>query len=179
MKPSIAVLFALLIPALGGCLPNAVSYHRPTVEGGKTLSGRCVPIESTVDLSVGLVPVRAGLNRKHVFLSLSRMPWQTLRFSSAEFRIRDLQTGRTIEPRSVEVFRDDAVKSLTAPYPQGAGTSAARGGSSFWVHVNLQNPIPERFALIAPSLVVDGEEEAFPVIRFEHQRWMGMSPFNC
>lgn len=179
MKPSIVVISALLIPALGGCLPNAVSYHRPSVEGGQTLSARCVPIQSTVDLSVGLMPVRAGLDRKHVFLSLSRMPWQTIRFSSGEFRIRDLQSGRTIEAGSVEVFRDDGSKSLTAPYPQGAGTRAARGGSSFWVHVNLRDPIPEVFELIVPSVLVDGVEERFPAIRFEQQRWVGMSPLNC
>jgi len=179
MKASIAVSFVLLIPALSGCLPNAVSYHRPTVEGGRNPSARCVPIQSTVDLNVGLMPVRAGLNRKHVFLSLSRMPWQTLRFSSAEFRIRDLQTNRTIEPSAVEVFRDDGSKSLTAPYPEAAGTRAARGGSSFWIHVNLQDPIPEVFELIAPSVIVDGVEETFPAIRFERQQWIGMSPLNC
>lgn len=93
MKPSVLVISALLIPALGGCLPNAVSYHRPSVEGGQTLSARCVPIPSTVDLSVGLMPVRAGLDRKHVFLSLSRMPWQTIRFSSGEFRIRSRRSS--------------------------------------------------------------------------------------
>ncbi len=37
MQPYIAAILVMLIPALSGCMPNAVSYYRPSVEGGKTL----------------------------------------------------------------------------------------------------------------------------------------------
>lgn len=179
MQPYIAAILVMLIPALSGCVPNAVSYYRPAVEGGRTLSGKCVPIDSTVDLQLGLMPVRAGVSRGHVFLALSGIPGRTIQFSSDEFKFRDLKTNRTLEPRSIEVYRDDGSKNLTVPYPQAGPGKTSRGGMSFWIHVNLPDPIPDNFELIGPAVIVDGVEESFPVIRFEHKLWMGISPFNC
>lgn len=157
MKRYLVVMSLMLIPFLGGCVPNAVSYYRPTAEGGKIVTGTCVPIESVVDVPIGLITVRAGMSKQHVSLSLSRT-WQTIQFSSDAFKIRDLKTNRVYDPRSIEVYRDDGSNALTVPYPQ----AGARGGRSFWIHVNLSDPIPESFELLSPPVFIDESRRGFP-----------------
>jgi len=166
-----------LLVATSGCVPNSVSYYRPTLEGGTIVEERCVPIESGVDFAVGWLPVRArviqGKDGDRIALILSPMPGQEIRLTSNRFAVRDLATGQVLENLSIEVYRDDRLDSMTSPSPR------VPGARSFWVYVVLPEPAPAEFELTSPAVLVNGIEHAFPVIRFERKVWMGISPFNC
>ncbi len=171
--------FVLLL--LTGCVPNATSYYRPTMEGGQVLARHCVPTESIVEF--GPLPLQAVANEGNnaLFISLSlpwRRPaqtaWQTFHFTTPEFRVRDLDSGASIEGVSVRVLRDDNSDSLVEPYrPQRPG------GWRYSVDVKLPGPPPKKFELLIPPLVIDGHEVRYPPIRFERKTWVGISPFNC
>ncbi len=171
--------FVLLL--LTGCVPNATSYYRPSMEGGQVLARHCVPTESIVEF--GALPMLAsvieGNNGWFVVLSLpARRPaqqmWQTFHFTTPDFRVRDLDSGVTVERLSVSVLRDDRWDSPVEPY-----RPPRPGGWLYSVDVKLPGPPPEKFELLIPALVIDGHEVRYPPIRFERKTWMGISPFNC
>jgi hypothetical protein len=166
---------------LAGCVPNATSYYRPSMEGGQVLARHCVPTESIVEF--GALPMQAsiieGNNGWFASLSLpSKRPsppaWKTFHFATPDFQMRDLDTGVTTGGLPVRVLRDDKSDSPVEPYrpPQ-------TGGWLYAVDVKLPGPPPEKFELLMPALVIDGREVRYPPIRFERKTWMGISPFNC
>ncbi len=173
------VPFVLLM--LTGCVPNATSYYRPSMEGGQVLARHCVPTESIVEF--GALPMQAsasdGNNALFVSLSLpSKRPtqtaWQTFHFATPDFRVRDLESGATVEGLSVRVLRDDGSDSLLEPY-----RPPRPSGWLYSVDVKLPGPPSAKFELLIPALVIDGHEVRYPPIRFERKTWVGISPFNC
>ncbi|MGD9281862.1 MAG: hypothetical protein PVF60_13270, partial [Desulfobacterales bacterium] len=98
MKLGIIILYTILATALSGCLPNAVTYYQPSVDGGQLRAGRCVPTKSLVDFTVRnsheYMPIRAfadnGPYVHQVALFLSNGSWERFRFSSTDFWIYDL-----------------------------------------------------------------------------------------
>lgn len=171
----------LVLLLLTGCVPNATSYYRPSMEGGRVLARHCVPTESIVEF--GSLPMQASANdgSNALFISLSlpskrpaQSAWQTFHFAAPEFRVRNLDSGVMIEGVSVRVLRDDSSDSVVDPY------HPPRAGSWLYsIDVKLPGPPPEKFELLIPPLMIDGREVRYPPIRFERKIWMGISPFNC
>ena len=78
---------------------------------------------------------------------------------------------------SVMAYKADSIESLTSePY---LAPPERPGLPRFHVQINLHRPLPNSFELLSPTVVIDGEEIKFPVMRFEQRQWMGISPFNC
>jgi len=185
MRFCAACLFTFFALLLEGCVPNAVTYYRPVVDGGKVLKPHCVPTESIVEFNLpnanGRLQVRAWAdNGKHVnqiALFFSGKAWREIHFTSTDFRIRDLEDKSILSASSVMAYKADSIESLTSePY---LAPPDRPGLPRFHVQINLHRPLPNSFELLSPSIVIDGEEIKFPVIRFEQRQWMGISPFNC
>ena len=185
MRFCTTILFALLVSSLGGCVPNAVKYFRPMVDGGKLLTPHCVPTESIVEFHLpddnGCLHIRAWANNgKHVHqisLFFSGKGWNTLHFTSTHFQIRDIENHVLIDASSVLAYKSDSIDSLTTePY---LAPLERPGLSRFHVQINSSDPLPDRFELLSPSIVLDGEVIVFPPIRFEQKYWFGISPLNC
>jgi hypothetical protein len=177
--------YTFLLLSLSGCVPNAVRYYRPTVDGGKLLKPRCVPTESIVEFRLpganGRLHVRAWANNgKHVnqiSLFFSGKAWKTIQFESTNFQIHDLEKHVITDASSVLAYISDSTSNLaTKPY---LAPPERPGLFRFHVQINSSDPLPSTFELIVPSIVVDGETIAFPSIRFEQKQWLGVSPLNC
>jgi hypothetical protein len=175
-------LFALL---LEGCAPNAFTYYRPVVDGGKVLKPHCVPTESIVEFNLpnanGRLHVRAwadnGKYVNQIALFFSGKAWREMHFTSTDFRIRDLEGNTILSASSVMAYKADGIVSLTAePY---LAPPERPGLARFHVQINSHRPLPNSFELLIPAVVIDGEEMTFPVLRFEQKQWLGISPFNC
>ena len=175
-------LFALL---LEGCVPNVVTYYRPVVDGGKVLKPHCVPTESIVEFNLpninGRLHVRAwadnGNHVNQIALFFSGKAWREIHFTSTDFRIRDFEEKSILTASSVLAYKADSIGNLTAePY---FAPPVRPWLSRFQVQINSNRPLPNSFELLSPTIVIDGEEIKFPVIRFEQKQWIGISPFNC
>jgi len=175
-------LFALL---LEGCVPNAVTYYRPVVDGGKVLKSHCVPTESIIEFNLpnanGRLHVRAwadnGKYVNQIALFFSGKAWSEIHFTSSDFRIRDIEENSIISASSVKAYKADSTVNLTAePYKAPPDRP---GLPRFQVQINSHRPLPNNFELLSPTIVIDGEEMKLPVIRFEQNQLMGISPFNC
>jgi hypothetical protein len=174
-----------LLASLCSCVPNAVRYYRPTVEGGKVLTPHCVPIESIVEFNLpitnGRLQVRAWAdNGKHinqVSLFFSGKAWNMIQFTSTNFHIHDIEKNVIIDASSVLAYGSDSISNLTTESylvpPERPKLFR------FHVQINSSDPLPSNFELLSPSIIVDGEKITFPSIRFEQQLWFGISPFNC
>jgi hypothetical protein len=179
------ICFALLASSLNACVPNAVTYYRPVVEGGKLLTPHCVPTESIVEFNLpdanGRLHIRAWANNgKHVHqisLFFSGKGWRMLHFTSTHFQIRDIGNHAFLDIASVLAYKSDSITDLTTePYP---APPERTGLSRFHVQINSSDPLPDRFELLSPSIVIDGDAIVFPPIRFEQKHWFGISPLNC
>ena len=176
------MLFALL---LTGCAPNAVTYYRPVVDGGKVLKRHCVPTESIVEFNLpdadGRLHVRAwaenGKYVNQIALFFSGKAWREIHFTSADFRIRNLEENLIQSASSVVAYKADGMANLT-PEPYLAPPEKP-GLARFQVQINSDRPLPDSFELLSPTVVIDGQRIIFPAIRFEKKLWMGISPFNC
>lgn len=178
----LCTLFALL---LEGCAPNAVTYYRPVVDGGKVLKPHCVPTESIVEFNLpdanGRLHVRAWANNgkyvNQISLFFSGKAWGEIHFTSTDFRIRDIEKQLTLSASSTLAYKSDGMSDLTTePY---LAPPERPGLFRFQVQINLSQPLPNNFELLSPPIVIDGEEIVFPIIRFEQKQWMGVSPLNC
>ena len=185
MKFFATILYMFLVASLSGCAPNAVRYYRPTVDGGKVVTPRCVPTESIVEFNLpntnGRLHVRAWAdNGKHInqiSLFFSGKAWNTIQFTSTNFQIHDIEKHVIIDASSVLAYRSDSTSNLTTePY---LAPPERPGLFRFHVQINSSDPLPSNFELLSPSIVVDGEIIIFPSIRFEQKQWIGISPLNC
>ena len=113
----LTVVSVLLIQL--GCVPNATTYYRPSMDGGEVLAKHCVPAESIVEF--GDLPLQASVIEGHrvwvVALGLpSRRPlqltWQTFYFATSEFYVRDPANGITTDRLPISVLRDDRSNSV-------------------------------------------------------------------
>ena len=172
--------FSLLLTQLG-CVPNALTYYHPSMDGGQVLARHCVPTESIIEF--GPLPIEASVIEGHnawfavLGLPSKRPPklsWQTFHFATSDFYIRDSLTGVTTDKLPISVLRDDKSDTVREPY-----RPPSTKGWLFSIDVKLPGPPPERFELLLPPVVIDGKEVRFPPIRFERKIWMGVSPFNC
>lgn len=166
---------------MSGCVPNVTTYYRPAVEGGRLSAGRCVPTESIV--TFGALPIEARVveGRDNWYLMLDIDPqgaavprWQSFRFGTGDFRIRDLDTGVIVKGLSVAVRRDDETASVLERYRRPAS-----GRIAYAVEIGVPGTPPRRFELLLPTAEIDGVETVFPPVRFERRTWVGISPFNC
>ncbi|MDT3737607.1 MAG: hypothetical protein ROZ00_15365 [Denitratisoma sp.] len=176
-----SALILLFVIGLLGCAPNAAVYYLPSVEGGRVIAGRCVPLPSRVEFTVDNVRISAHVSavrgRQFVSLSLYPFPTQTVRFLSERFELRDSVQGRPIPVVSLEVFRHDREKALTEPYPRG--NAAPTASPYFNVLIYMDDTSAEVFELRSPPIAVDGVERFIPAIRFKRETWVGVSPLNC
>lgn len=183
-RPFLIVIMATL---LCGCVPNAVTYYQPTVDGGILREAHCVPTKSLMDFTVtgGRADAQKSLplsafanNGSHVHqvaLFLSPGAWQQFRFVSVDFRIYDRAKKVSLVPKAVRTFSDKGMSPLTTePYVRQGGRPPISE-----IQVTLEDLLPDDFDLLVPPIVIDGEEVEFPVIHFERKVWMGISPFNC
>ena len=179
------ILSTFLMASLGGCVPNAVRYYRPAVDGGKLLMPRCVPTESIVEFRLpdanGRLHVRAWANNgKHINqinLFFSGKAWKTIQFASTNFQIHDFEKQVITDASSVLAYISDSTSNLTT---ESYSAPPERPGLfRFHVQVNSSDPLPSNFELQTPTISVDGETMTFPSIRFEQKLWLGISPLNC
>lgn len=185
MKFWATLLYMFLVASLSGCVPNAVRYYRPTVDGGKVLTPHCVPTESLVEFNLpitnGRLQVRAWAdNGKHInqiSLFFSGKEWNTIQFTSTNFQIHDIEKNLIINASSVLAYRSDSISNLTTE--SYLAPPERPGLFRFHVQINSSDPLPINFELLSPSIVVDGERITFPSILFEQQLWFGVSPINC
>jgi hypothetical protein len=185
MKVPAVIACVLLAHSVGGCAPNLVTYYRPALDGGRILTPHCVPTESIVEIDLpkanGPLRVRAwadnGTHVNQVDLLFNGKAWKWIHFTSTRFRIRDLDRGVTVDASSVLALRSDGLPKLTTePY---RAPPERPGSFRFGVQINSSVPLPARFELLSPPVVIDGREIVFPPIRFEQQQWLGISPLNC
>lgn len=172
---------ALVLLTQSGCAPNATTYYRPAMDGGRVLAKHCVPTESIVEF--GTLPFQAsvieGQNAWYVVLGLPakkppQLTWRTFHFGASNFRTRDPVSGITTSELSISVLRDDKSESVVEPY------SPTRPGAWLYsIDVKLPSPPPDKFELLIPPVVLDGKEIQFPPIHFERKLWVGISAFNC
>ena len=183
MKLGIIISYTILATALSGCLPNAVTYYQPSVDGGQLRAGRCVPTKSLVDFTVRnsreYMPIRAfadnGPYVNQVALFFSKGSWERFRFSSTDFWIYDLDKKITIRPSSIRAYSETGFRPLTTePYSLKDGRLPVSE-----IQITLTERLPANFELLSPSIVIDDEEIEFPTIHFERKVWVGISPFNC
>lgn len=183
MKPGALFVAAIVSATAAGCMPNAVSYYRPAVEGGKLSTPVCVPTESLIDFTLGSshrLPVRVladdGPHVRQVALFFKRGSWKRFHFVSTDFRIRDLDKQATIRPAAVRLFTKNGIEPLTtAPIV----LPATRKPVLIHMQIALPGKMPDRFEVLSPDIVIDGQQMPFPVMRFERKTWMGISPMNC
>ena len=185
LKALAGMVLMLVAWPLAGCAPNIVTYYRPAVEGGTIVTPRCVPTESVVEFDLpgagGPVHARAWANNgryvNQIDLLFTGKRWKELHFTSTRFQIHDLDKDLFFDASSVLALRPDGLPKLTAePY---RAPPERPGLFRFGVQINSSAPLPDRFELIVPPVVIDGEESAFPTIRFEQKQWLGVSPLNC
>jgi hypothetical protein len=183
MKPGGLLAAPILSVILAGCMPNPVSYYRPTVEGGKLSTPHCVPTESLMDFTLGSrhrLPIRVladdGPHVRQVALFFKRGSWNRFHFVSADFRIRDLDKQVMIRPAAVRLFTEKGIEPLTA-----APFAVPATDKPVLIHMQITLPgnMPDRFDVLSPDIVIDGEQIPFPVMHFERKTWMGISPMNC
>ena len=181
MKTGAILITVLTLGGLStGCVPNAATYYGPSVIGGRVVTrGHCVPLPADVLFRVGPLPVRArvmeGYRSTYIAVRLgadsasageSGPSWQTFHFTSDRFVVRDLE--RKVDTTFDGLMNADRAQPVTTPT-----------ATPYWLEVHLPKPVPARFELVSPSLVVDGKELPFPAIRFTRKLWVGISPFNC
>lgn len=166
---------------LSGCVPNVATYYRPAVDGGRLSAGGCVPAKSVV--TFGVLPLEArvveGARDWFVLLDIvapegAPAQWQSFRFETAEFRVRDTATGVVLDGPAITVRRDDRVDTVEVPYRR-----AATGRPAWSVELMWPGRPPRRFELLFPPAAIDGVSTRFPRVRFERRTWVGASPFNC
>lgn len=182
MKPTI-IIYLLVTIILGGCVPNAVTYYQPSSDGGHIREAGCVPTASLLDFTLrnshGHLPIRAladnGSYVNQIALFIFKGNWKTFRFSSTDFRIYDLDKKIILHPAEVRTFSEKGMHPLTTdPYViENEKLPISE------IQITLTEMLPEHFELLSPSIIIDGEEIEFPIIRFEHKVWVGISPFNC
>lgn len=180
------ILFTLIsLFLLSACVPNAKTYYFPSSDGGEVRSGRCVATESLLDFEIKSthksIKIRAraaeGKNFNSVYLFFSGNSWNKINFTSTNFKIVDLANNLTISNLSSIAFKHDGTSKLntesyTAPHSRGRA-------SRFFVEIRLPEPMPEKFELFIPTIMIDGDKIKIPTIRFERKVWVGISPFNC
>jgi len=183
MKLCISLFYTILLVTLSGCVPNAVIYYQPSVDGGQLRSSRCVPTKSLLDFTVRnsheYMPIRTfadnGSYVHQVALFFSKGPWEKFYFTSTDFRIYDLDKKIMIRPSSVLTYSENGFRPLTAePYSMKDGKLPVSE-----IQITLADKLPANFELVSPSIVIDEEEIEFPTIHFERKVWVGISPFNC
>lgn len=162
---------------LAGCVPGGSLYYHPSMAGGKTVKHYCEQTPSIVNFRIGPLPGHALARKTQdgtvVFMGLGTyfLPrntpprtWKNFRFASDRFAARDL--GRKVTLDNLPYQGPDApITSSTA--------------KRYSLQITLPKSTPDRFELISPPLVVDGQEWSFPPIRFEYKLWVGILPFNC
>jgi hypothetical protein len=170
---------------LSGCIPNAVTYYRPTTDSGNVLTRHCVPTESIIEFNLpntnGRLHVRGwadnGKNINQINLFFSGREWNEIHFVSTDFQIHDIEKNIIVAASSVRTYKADGISNLTTdPY---LAPPERPGLFRFHLQINSSNQLPRNFELISPSIVIDGEEIVFPPIHFEQKLWIGVSPFNC
>lgn len=157
------------------------TYYRPSAPGGRVLAGHCVTAESIIEFGVLRLQASVIKGQKYWLVVLrlpsrkpAHVPWQTVRFATADFHIRDLSTGALSSGLPVAVLRNDEYDSVVDPY------DLARPGDWLYsIDVNVSALPPERFELWLPPMVLDGHEIRYSPIVFERKIWEGISPFNC
>ena len=169
---------------LGACVPNAVTYYRPSMEGGEVVAVSCVPTESRVEFSLDNLSISAitnitrRTNELTVSLFLNPLTGQRIHFSSDQFKVRDIERGIQIIDTSIFASRIDGIKSPSTPFPADDSRISPLG-FNFSVHISFPDTNIESFELVSPPIIIDGIETIFPVIRFQRKTWVGVSPLNC
>jgi len=181
----VILLYLFLVFFFSGCVPNAVTYYRPTSDGGNVLARHCVPTKSIIEFNLpntsGRLHVRVwadnGKDINQISIFFSGKEWSDIHFVSTDFQIHDIEKDIVMAASSVLAYTADGVSNLTAdPY---LAPPKLPGLYRFHVQINSSDQLPSNFELISPSIVIDGEEIVFPLIRFEQKLWIGISPFNC
>ena len=177
-----AILVATLALSIlsAGCVPNATTYYGPSVDGGRVVTrGHCVPLPTDVLFQTGPLSIRArvmeGYRSTYIAVRLganatpageSAPAWRTFHFTADRFIVRDLE--RKTDTTFDGLMNPDRAQPVTVPTT-----------TPYWLEIHLPKPVPARFELISPAIVVDGREWPFPTISFARKLWVGISPFNC
>ncbi len=185
MKLYFIILCLFLLSSIVGCIPNAVTYYRPTSNIGNVLTGHCIPTDSAIEFKLpshnSHIRVRVwadnGDEIKQVSIFFSGEGWNEIHFTSANFQIHNIENNTITVPSSVIAYKTDGFSNVfTEPY---LAPPERPGAFRFQIQINSKNPLPNSFELLSPTIVIDGEDIEFPPIRFDKKQWIGISPLNC
>lgn len=169
---------------LGACTPNAVTFYRPSVDGGEIIIGKCVPVERSIKFKINDLEISSNAfttsrtNQLNIVLSLKPIAGQKIYFVSGRFIVRDLKKKAVVPLKNLFVSRIDRINSPSVPFPE-KGFDLSPRGFNFTVYIAINDTDLELFELISPPININGIEYEFPVIRFEQKSWFGISPLNC
>jgi hypothetical protein len=174
MRAAFSILGLAALALIGGCLPNATIYFRPTVDIASTHEeSRCVPTEKFVHFTVETGgstlkvkgqgdsyshPYAEGTEGQYVIVG----NWKEIRLKSNDFDLRIPGSTESIKPN--KTYGD---------------ASSYDGYSMFNLGAVFPKQSSDSFQVKFPVLIVDGEEVELPVLHVKKTVWAGISPFNC
>lgn len=180
---------ALLLLLLAACAPNVVGYYRPEMPGATTLRGGCgVKVDDALRIDVAGVQIllqyldAAGQRRAGLYAHVQVPAHRRFAFDSELFLLREEAAGRALAVRGVQVLRDDAQTTLTAPYDAGdVGIDDPGRANKRWYHLTVYTDeisVPA-FTLQLPAVTVDGVRSVLPPVQFRRTTALGIGPLNC
>jgi hypothetical protein len=174
MKTACSFLVLVPLAFIGGCVPNATIYFRPTVEIASTHEkSHCVPTEKfvhfTVEAGGSTLKVKGqadsysrsyaeGTEGQYVIVG----NWKEIRLKSNDFVLRTPGSTESIKPN--KTYGD---------------ASSYDGYSMFNLGAVFPKQTSDSFHVRFPTLIVDGDEVELPVLHAKKTVWAGISPFNC
>ena len=167
-------IHSLLFIVLVGCVPNATTYYRPTVDIESTHEkSHCVPTEKYVHFNIktknqtlkirgygSTYPTSSGEFSEGQFVITGN--WQEIKYKNDEFYLIDPDSST--KTKAIKIYGDVHDYKNKSSFNSGAVFPRQKGDS---------------FDVIFPPLLIDGEEVELPILHIEKKIWMGISPFNC
>lgn len=174
MKSIKSGIYVSIVISLIGCVPNATVYYKPTVDIQSTHEkSHCVPTEKYVHFNIKskdrTFRVRGYSNTySHSYGKGTEAQlviygkWNKIKYKNNNFYIAIPGTDKKIKPTKIygEVHNQD-------------GSSQFNSGAVF------PKQDADKFDVIFPPLIIDGEEIELPVLHVKRTIWVGISPFNC
>lgn len=166
----------LLVGLLVGCVPNATTYYRPSVDLESTHEkGHCVPTEKYVHFKIKTknqtLKIRGYGNTYSTYKGnfseaqyVISGKWNNISYKNNDFII--VGSGNNQKVKSQKIYEK---------------VNISHSDSSLMFNSSAVFPKQEgdSFDVYFPLLIIDGEEIKLPVLHIEKTIWMGISPFNC
>lgn len=173
IKPLIGILIMIFMV---GCLPNATTYYRPSVDIESVYEkGHCVPTEKYVHFKIKTKNQTLKIRGYGNTYSTS-----SGEFSEAQYVI--IGVWNNISYKNDDYFivgSDSNEKVKSQKIYEKVNVSHTDSSLMFNSSAVFPKQNGDGFDVYFPLLIIDGEEIELPVLHIEKKIWMGISPFNC